>query len=135
MIQCRQARGQSDRKSIAFSLPLQTDRWWEEGYLLLNALWKGPQRRAFCPLFFFFFFDAQEHLDSGGCTLEALSLFIPSVSTCTSSQKVLCLIETSLEPSGYLVALKCFQRTENCRFTIGKWTKWPKGKAESDQMW
>lgn len=59
--------------------------------------------------FFFFFLDAREHSDSGGCTLEALSLFIPSVSTCTSSQKVLCLIETSLEPSGYLVALSAFK--------------------------
>lgn len=59
--------------------------------------------------FSFFIFDAQGHSESGGCTLEALSLFIPSVSTCTSSQKVLCRIDTSFEPSGYLVALSALK--------------------------
>lgn len=57
-------------------------------------------------------FDAQEHSDSAGCTVEALSLFIPLVSTCTSSLKVLCSIGTSLEPSGYLVALSALKKNK-----------------------
>lgn len=109
-----------------------------EGRLLLNALWKGPQRRAFCPGPLLLVSDAREHSDSAGCTVQALSLFIPLVSTCTSSQKVLCPIETSLEPGGYLVALSAppppkKKQPKIVGLLFFKWIEKPKGKAESDQ--
>lgn len=74
------------------------------------------------------YFDAQEHSSSSCFRVEALSLFIPVVFTCTSSQKVLYPQRNSLRGQWIFCASKCFQKNDKA----AKITKGKKKKFDQD---